>query len=79
VGFEPQEIIFRSLSRYLGPHTAKTALKVFSDKSVGKTPEQITRLDAPKLLLALRPMLRTLIGAEQCDVVLAQLQRELSL
>jgi hypothetical protein len=75
----PHEMIFRQLERYLGPHTAKTALKVFADKSIGKRPEEITRIDAPKVLQALRPMLRTLIGADQCDVVLTQLTRELSL
>jgi hypothetical protein len=72
-------MIFRHLARYLGPHTAKNAIKTFASKSIGKTPEQITRLDAPKLLQALRPMLRTLIGADDCDLVLAQLTRELSL
>ena len=71
--------MFRYLARYLGPHTARTALKTFSDKSLGKPPEQVTRVDAPKLLQALRPMLRTLIGADECDVVLQQVTRELSL
>ncbi len=75
----PQEIVFRHLARYLGPHTAKTALKTFSAKSLGKAPEELTRLDAPKLLGSLKPMLRTLIGADECDAVMAQLTRELSL
>jgi hypothetical protein len=66
----PHEIVFRHLARYLGPHTAKTALKA---------PELVTRVDAPKLLLALKPMLRTLIGADECDAVLRQVTRELSL
>jgi hypothetical protein len=79
VAATPHEMIYRELEHYLGPHTAKTALKVFADKSVGKRPEEINRLDAPKLLQALRPMLRTLIGATQCDLVLSQLTRELSL
>jgi hypothetical protein len=75
----PHEIVFRHLARYLGPHTAKTALKTFAERSLNKPPEMVTRLDAPKLLQALKPMLRTLIGADECDLVLAQVTRELSL
>ncbi|MGZ3408556.1 MAG: hypothetical protein ACXVAN_19030 [Polyangia bacterium] len=75
----PHEIVFRHLARYLGPHTARTALKTFSERSLQKPPELVTRLDAPKLLLALRPMLRTLIGADECEAVLQQVTRELSL
>ncbi len=74
-----QDIVTRHLARYLGPHTAKTALKTFSARSLGKAPEEVTRADAPKLLQSLRPMLRTLIGADECDAVLAQMTRELSL
>ena len=75
----PHEIVFRHLARYLGPHTAKTALKTFSERSLNKPPEMVTRIDAPKLLQALKPMLRTLIGADECDLVLSQVTRELSL
>ncbi len=75
----PHEIVFRHLARYLGPHTAKTALKTFSERSLNKPPEMVTRIDAPKLLQALKPMLRTLIGADECELVLDQVTRELSL
>lgn len=75
----PHEIVYRHLARYLGPHTARTALKTFSDKSVGKAPEEVTHGDAPKLLAALKPMLRTLIGADECEAVLHQIDRELGL
>jgi hypothetical protein len=77
VADSPHEIVFRQLARYLGPSTAKTALKTFCDKSVGRPPEQLTLTDAPKLLSALRPMLRTLLGVGESDQVLQQLSREL--
>ncbi len=77
MGDSPHEIVFRQLARYLGPSTAKTALKTFCEKSVGKPPDQLTSQDAPKLLTALKPMLRTLLGVGECDQVLQQLTREL--
>jgi hypothetical protein len=70
-------LIERQLAVYLGPHTARTALKTFAHKAVGKLPEQLTRADTGKLLDALRPMLRTLLGTDQSDSVLEQLQAEL--
>ena len=73
----PHEIVFRHLARYLGPYTAKSALKTFSERSLQKTPEMVTRLDAPALLDALEPMLRTLIGADECQAVLRQVTQEL--
>lgn len=70
--------MFRQLSEYLGPHTARTAIKTFADKSLGKPPEQVTRLDAPKLLAALKPMLRTLLGADECEALLHAIGEELA-
>lgn len=74
----PHEIVFRHLSQYLGPHTARTAIKTFAGKSLGKTPEQLTRLDAPSLLAALKPMLRTLIGGDECEALLQEIAEELA-
>jgi hypothetical protein len=73
----PNEIFFKELARYLGPSTAKTALKTFCDRSVGKSPEQLIASDVPKLMTALRPMLRTLLGVRESDQVLQQIVREL--
>ncbi len=77
-GVAPYEIVQRHLARYLGPHTARTAIKTFADKSVGKLPEEVTRGDVPALLAALRPMLRTLIGGDECESVLHDIARELT-
>jgi len=73
------EIVYQTLVHYLGPHTTRTALRTFCSKAVGKAPEALTDSDMPHLLSALRPMLRTLIGAEECEKVLAHLNLELGL
>ena len=75
----PHEIVFRHLSQYLGPHTARTALRTFAAKALGKPPEQVTRLETPALLGALKPMLRTLLGADECQAVLDDIGEELAL
>ena len=75
----PSEVVFHHLVHYLGPHTTRTALKTFCARSVGKSPETLTLADMPMLLGALRPMMRTLIGAKECDLVLAQVHQELGL
>ncbi len=73
------DIVADKLALFLGPHTAKSAVKTFAQKALNKTPEQLTAADMGPLLLALRPMLRTLIGGRKSEEVLAQLNRELGL
>ena len=73
------ETIADRLAVYLGPHTAKTAVRTFCERAFKRSPETLTLADIPSLLGALRPMLRTLIGAAQCEVVLSQINRELGL
>ena len=73
----PAQVIVEALSVYLGPNTARNAVKTFAERSLGLAPEAVTRADCPRLLEALRPMLKTLLGAAQCDAILAKLHREL--
>jgi len=68
--------IVERLSTYLGPNTARVAVQTFARKSLGKAPEQVTAADAPALLEALRPMLRTLVGADSTDALLRSLREE---
>jgi hypothetical protein len=75
----PHEVVFKHLARYLGPHTARTAIKTFAERALKRTPEQVSLQDAPGLLQALRPMMRTLIGADECEAVLRDIGRELGL
>lgn len=67
------EMIATRLAVYLGPHTARVAVKTFSLKALGRGPETLTPADVPKLNAALRPMLRTFVGRAQCEVVLEQI------
>jgi hypothetical protein len=71
------DVVIRELTRYLGPHTAKNALRLFAQKAVHKSPDELGYADLEPLLAALRPMLRTLIGSRETDAVLADLRREL--
>jgi hypothetical protein len=65
------------LTTYVGPHTARVAVKTFTMKAVGRGPETLTLRDWPALEAALRPMLRTFVGRAQCEVVLKQMAREI--
>ncbi len=73
----PHQIIADRLALYLGPHTARVALKTFADRINIRSPEALTRAEVPALLAALRPMLHTLIGRERTEGLVRQLAREL--
>lgn len=72
----PAEIIADGLAGYLGPHMARNAVKTFAVKALGRPPEMLVRADIDPLLRALKPMLRTLLGAQQTEAVLAHLEKE---
>jgi hypothetical protein len=73
----PADVIAEALSEHLGPSTARTAVRVFSTRILGIAPEQLSAADAPRLLEALRPMLRTLLGPAPADVLLTGLRGHL--
>jgi hypothetical protein len=70
----PAEVIADALTEHLGPSTARTAVRIFSTRVLGVSPEEISEKDAPKLLEALRPMLRTLLGPAPADTLLSGLR-----
>ncbi|MCU1277859.1 MAG: uncharacterized protein JWM53_1405 [bacterium] len=70
------DIVAEGLAGYLGPHMARSAVKTFSVKALGRPPEMLMRADIEPLLRALRPMLRTLLGALEADNVIAHLTKE---
>ena len=67
------------LALYLGPNTARNALRTFAHKSVGVAAENVTPEQAKRLLEALRPMLKTLLGAAKCAQLLTHLGVEIDL
>jgi hypothetical protein len=67
----PAEIIAEALTVHLGPTTARTAVRTFSTRVLGRPPSEVSVEDAPRLLEALRPMLRTLLGPAPAEDVLA--------
>jgi hypothetical protein len=52
-------------------------VRSFADRALGQKPEQIGREEAPRLVEALRPMLRTLLGQNAADAVVSELMQEL--
>lgn len=73
----PAAVIEARLATLLGPNMARTALRVFCARALGKTPEAMAAADAPRLLSALRPSLRTLLGADATERVIDEITREL--
>ena len=72
-----QDVIVDRLAAFLGPHTARVALKTFAEASGGRKAETLTRADVPAVLAALRPMLRTLLGRERAEGLVQKLAKEL--
>jgi hypothetical protein len=73
----PAEAIAQALAAHLGPGTARAAVRTFSRRALGIGPHEVSLADAPRLLEALRPMLRTLLGAAPADEVLAGIRGHL--
>lgn len=73
----PAALIEARLSSLLGPNTARTAVRTFCQRATGGPPEALTEADAPRLLAALRPTLRTLLGATTAEHLLDEIAREL--
>jgi hypothetical protein len=73
------ERIARRVGHYLGPHTGRVAVKTFALKGLGRGPETLTVEDVPALNQALRPMLRTLLGKQRCELVIQHILQEFGL
>jgi hypothetical protein len=66
-----------SLAAYLGPHTARVAVRTFAQRALGHGAEAVTPAEAPALLEALAPMLRAFVGKERTAAVLERIRADL--
>ena len=73
----PADVIREHLARYVGPFTAKNAVQMFSQQIAKTDADAVTAAQAPEVLAALGPMLRTLLGKDGADKVLEQIRKEL--
>ena len=71
------EAIYGYISVYLGPSTARAAIRGCCH-ALGREPESLELRDVPELLAALRPMLGTLLGDASCRILLHRIAQNLS-
>jgi len=64
------------IAAYLGRTTAESAVRISSKAWIGIQPESLTQGHAAKFCDGLRPMLRTLLGAEVSAVVIEKVREE---
>lgn len=74
----PAEVVADLLAVHLGPNTARTAVRMSAERAVGRPPEQLRVDDVPRLAVALRPMLRTLLGESEAELLIVAIEAELS-
>jgi hypothetical protein len=67
------------LATYLGPHTARVAVKTFCMRALNHGPEELLPMDAPALLEALKPMLRAFVGRERSEAIVERIRKEVEL
>ena len=72
------EAIEQELTPFLGPNTARNAVRTFAARAVRRRPEELSAQDAPQVVAALRPMLQTLLGREAAGVVTDLLLRRVN-
>jgi hypothetical protein len=75
----PGEVIRAQLAQYLGPFTAKNAVNMVAKKELGTDGDHIMLGQVPKVLEALGPTLRTLLGKEGAEKVTGQILKELKI
>jgi hypothetical protein len=54
-------------------------VKTFATLALGRGPETLTIDDVPAMNEALRPMLRTLLGKQRCEIVIQHILGEFGL
>lgn len=72
------ELLVARLSTLLGPQAAQSAVNTFCKRTVGVSPENLTRGQLRMVLPSLKPLLGLLIGTTRATTLLAELEKELS-
>lgn len=73
----PADVIAAALAVYVGPETARIAVRTFADRVLGRRADQVTLEEAPRLVESLRPMLRTLLGEGPAERFIRELTEAL--
>jgi len=68
--------IAERLAPLLGKNMAATAVRTYCRQALGVEPEELAAADVPRLAAALRPPLRTLLGATAAERVLHEIVQE---
>ena len=74
----PAEYIQRRIATYVGLHTARLAVKTFAQKALGVAPDGVLPSQAPTLVRALRPLLRSMLGNDPAERLVETLIEEIS-
>ncbi len=67
--------IAAALACWIDPDTARAMVRTLSDRVLGCRPHEIAPQDEARLLEALRPVLRTLLGEGAVEHAVARLER----
>jgi hypothetical protein len=73
----PSDVIAAALAVYVGPDTARRAVRTFADRVLGRRADEVTFDEAIRLVESFRPMLRTLLGEVPAEHVLSELREAL--
>jgi hypothetical protein len=73
----PSDVIAAALAVYVGPETARSAVRTFADRVLGRRADQVTAAEAPRLVESFRPMLRTLLGEGPAEHLIRELTETL--
>lgn len=70
-------MIAAALAVYVGPDTARCAVRTLADRVLGRRADQVTAEEAPRLVESFRPMLRTLLGESRAEHLIRELTESL--
>jgi len=73
------QLLAERLSKYLGPQAAANTLEAFCRRhAAGKAPDALSGPELARVLPHLQPLLSVFLGTTKTEVLLQQLEKELS-